>query len=125
MAGGFHRNTELIGLLSLVAFFAMSFAMTGEAKPILHAVPFEKIAGWAADDHAAALAAFQRSCQEIIATGHGFERHVRFGGTRAEWLAVCENAAQAKNPRQYFETEFTALAVGAPLRPEGLFTGDY
>jgi membrane-bound lytic murein transglycosylase A len=125
LAGGFHRNTELIGRLSLVAFFAMSFAMTGEAKPILHAVPFDKMVGWAADDHAAALAAFQRSCQEIIATGHGFERHVRFGGTRAEWLAVCKKAAKAKNPRHYFETEFTALAVADPMRPEGLFTGYY
>ncbi len=125
MAGGFYRNAELIGRLSLVVFFAMSFAMTGEAKPILEAVPFDRITGWAADDHAAALAAFQRSCQEIINVGHGFQRHVRFGGSRAEWLAVCKNASQAKSPRQFFETEFTALAVADPVRPAGLFTGYY
>ena len=125
MAGGFHRNAELIGRLSLGLFFAMSFAMTGEAKPILKSVPFEQIKGWAEDDHAAALAAFQRSCQEIIETGHGFERHVKFGGTCAEWMAVCKAAVHAKNPRQFFELEFTALSVADPSRPEGLFTGYY
>jgi hypothetical protein len=60
--------------------FAISLAMTAEAKPILTAVPFAQIESWAADDHAAALAAFQRSCDEILASGHGFERNVRFGG---------------------------------------------
>jgi membrane-bound lytic murein transglycosylase A len=125
LAGGFHRNAELIGRLSLAVFFAMSFAMTGEAKPILKSVPFGQIKGWAEDDHAAALAAFQRSCKEIIETGHGFERHVKFGGTRDEWLAVCKAVAQSNNPRQFFETEFTALSVADPERPEGLFTGYY
>jgi membrane-bound lytic murein transglycosylase A len=115
----------VIGRLGLACLFAISLAMTAEAKPILSAVPFAQIEGWAADDHAAALAAFQRSCAEILATGHGFERDVRFGGRREDWLDVCQSALQAKSARQFFEEEFVALKVADPVRPEGLFTGYY
>jgi len=99
--------------------------MTAEAKPILTALPFAQIEGWADDDHAAALAAFQKSCTEILTSGHGFGRDVRLGGKRADWLEVCENAFQAKSARQFFEEEFAALKVTDPVRPEGLFTGYY
>lgn len=103
----------------------MSLAMTAEAKPILRVISFDQIAGWEKDDHAAALAAFRRSCEEIIATGHAFERTVRFGGTRGEWADVCRQAIGVKSARHFFETEFTPLAVSDPARPEGLFTGYY
>ena len=76
----------MIGRLSLACLFAISFAMTAAAKPILKALPFAQIEGWSADDHDAALAAFRRSCEEILESGHGFERDVRFGGQRADWL---------------------------------------
>jgi membrane-bound lytic murein transglycosylase A len=125
LAGGLNRNLELIGRLSLGVFFAMFFAMTGEAKSILGPIPFEEIEGWRADDHDAALAAFKRSCAEIVNTGHAFDRPVEFGGNRSEWVDVCKAAVVAKRPRQFFETEFVALAVTDPVRPEGLFTGYY
>ena len=115
----------MIGRLGLACLFAISLAMTAEAKPILTALPFAQIEGWADDDHAAALAAFQRSCTEILTSGHGFGRDVRLGGKRADWLEVCENAFQAKSARQFFEEEFAALKVADPVRPEGLFTGYY
>jgi membrane-bound lytic murein transglycosylase A len=115
----------VIGRLGLACLFAISLAMTSEAKPILTAVPFALIEGWADDDHAAALAAFQRSCDEILASGHGFERDVRIGGKRTDWLEVCESAVHAKSARHFFEDEFTALKVTDPVRPEGLFTGYY
>ena len=115
----------MIGRLCLACFFAISFAMTAETKPTLKAMPFAQIEGWSADDHDAALAAFRRSCEEILATGHGFEREVRFGGLRADWLKTCEDALHAKSARQFFEEEFIALSVADPVRPEGLFTGYY
>ncbi len=99
--------------------------MTAEAKPVLSPVSFAQIEGWADDGHAAALAAFQRSCAEILAGGRGFEREVRYGGKRADWLEICESAAQAKSARRFFEEKFTALKVADPARPEGLFTGYY
>ena len=103
----------------------MFSAMTAAAKPILERVTFDHINGWAADDHAAVLTAFQHSCTEIIETGHGFKRVAKFGGTRNDWLTVCKAARDQKHPRQFFETEFTALKVIDPERPEGLFTGYY
>ena len=115
----------MIGRLGLACLFAISLAMTAQAQPILSAVPFAQIEGWSEDDHAAALAAFQRSCVEILASGDGFERNVRFGGKRVDWLEVCESAVQAKSARRFFEEEFTALKVADPVRPEGLFTGYY
>jgi membrane-bound lytic murein transglycosylase A len=115
----------VIGRLGLACLLAISLAMTAQAKLILSAVPFAQIEGWADDDHATALAAFQRSCVEILASGHGFERNVRFGGKRADWLEVCKNAVQAKSARRFFEEEFTALKVADPVRHEGLFTGYY
>ncbi len=115
----------MIGRLGLACYFAISFAMTAETKPILSAVSFAQIEAWADDNHGAALAAFQRSCTEILASGHGFEREVRFGGKRVDWLEACENAVHAKSARQFFEKEFTALKIADPVRPEGLFTGYY
>ncbi len=115
----------MIGRLGLACLFAISLAMTAEAKPIFTAVPFAQIEGWADDDHAAALAAFQRSCAEILAGGRGFEREVRYGGKRADWLEICESAAHAKSAQQFFEEKFTALKATDPVRPEGLFTGYY
>ena len=115
----------MIGRLGLACLFAISFAMTAEAKPIFKAVPFAQIEDWSADDHDAALAAFQKSCEEILASGHGFEREVRFGGQHADWLKTCKDALHAKSARQFFEEEFIALRVTDPVRPEGLFTGYY
>lgn len=99
--------------------------MTTEAKPILKAIPFDQVEGWNADDHEAALSAFRRSCAEILESGHGFEREVRFGGLRTDWLKICKGALDTKSARQFFETEFIALKVADPIRPEGLFTGYY
>ncbi|MFN0193188.1 MAG: murein transglycosylase A [Aestuariivirga sp.] len=99
--------------------------MTAAAQPILSPVRFSDLKGWAADDHAAALAAFRRSCGEIIEEGRAFERPVQYGGTREEWIAVCRKAEDARDPKAFFESEFTPLQVNDPKRPEGLFTGYY
>ncbi len=115
----------MIGQIFLVCLFLIASPMIAEAKTALRQIDISKIAGWAEDDHAAALATFQRSCEEIITTGSAFNRLVRFGGARADWLAVCAAAAKATSPRAFFETEFTALEVSDQERPEGLFTGYY
>jgi membrane-bound lytic murein transglycosylase A len=81
--------------------------------------------GWAADGHQAALETFRRSCSEIIADGRAFARPIARGGTRQDWLPVCEKAMTADNARSFFESEFTALAVEDSERPQGLFTGYY
>lgn len=91
----------------------------------LEAVAFDSIAGWKDDDHAQALAAFRRSCDEILNEGRAFRRDVRFGGRREHWLDICESAKATTDARRFFETGFTAFLVSDPALPDGLFTGYY
>jgi membrane-bound lytic murein transglycosylase A len=102
---------------------AVVWPMPADAGRGLKRVAFAGLAGWAAEDHGAALATFRRSCDEIRDNGRGFARPVMLGGTRDDWLAVCAAALSARDARSYFETEFTALEVRDPERPAGLFTG--
>ncbi|MGQ0484702.1 MAG: murein transglycosylase A [Hyphomicrobiales bacterium] len=112
-------------LLSLAAALVMAATVKANATQVLEKVDIAAIHGWHDDDHGTALAAFQRSCAEIIAEGRAFQRPVRFGGSRSEWVAVCRAAADAAAPRRFFETHFVALSVHDPQRAEGLFTGYY
>ena len=92
---------------------------------MLELVKFQDVDGWADDNLAPALEAFQRSAQEILENGHGFKREARFGGTRGEWQPICEAALKATNAQKFFETHFAPLRVHDKARPEGLFTGYY
>ncbi|CAN5491408.1 hypothetical protein BH10PSE7_BH10PSE7_33350 [soil metagenome] len=109
--------------LSFAAALLMCFSMTVDAKPILERVSFDSIEGWATQDHALALAAFRRSCTEIANEGNAFARAVSFGGTRQDWLPVCNALNSRTEARRFFERYFMPLAVHDPVRPEGLFTG--
>jgi membrane-bound lytic murein transglycosylase A len=110
-------------LLFFTGGSVMPGAMTVAAKPILEAITYAAIPGWAAVDHHASLAAFRRSCAEILAEGRAFQRPIKFGGVRADWLSVCAKASATDDPRTFFEANFTPLKVNDPARPEGLFTG--
>jgi membrane-bound lytic murein transglycosylase A len=103
----------------------MPLAMPASAQLILERTEYSALPGWASGQPSEALAAFRRSCTEIIADGRAFSRPVIFGGTRGDWLEVCEKAAPVKEPRIFFERNFTPLRVRDPSRPEGLFTGYY
>lgn len=65
---------------------------------------FADLDGWAADDHAAALAVFRVTCNTDKARG---------------LQAACAAAETARDARAFFETEFRPVAVAA------LFTGYY
>ncbi|WP_196504798.1 murein transglycosylase A [Aestuariivirga litoralis] len=91
----------------------------------LKPISFDQMTGWAADDHAAALRAFQLSAQEIQEAGSGFRRASSFGGERQDWLPICAAALHAGNARNFFETWFLPLKVHDTARPAGLFTGYY
>ena len=83
------------------------------------------LAGWQNDDHANALETFQRSCQEILSTAHGFKRLAKFGGELKDWQALCQTALKTKNPKAFFEENFAAFKIHDPDRPQGLYTGYY
>ena len=92
---------------------------------VLEPQSFTAITGWSDDNHQSALAAFKRSCAEIISEGNAFKRPVQYGGDREQWIAVCGRADAASNARQFFEDNFNPFKVNDPIRPEGLFTGYY
>ncbi len=99
--------------------------MNSSSTMALQQTTFSNIQGWNNDDHAAALATFKRSYDEIRKTAHGFKREALYGGTLQDWLAIPEIAFDIKDPRAFFETYFTPCEVRDPVRPEGLFTGYY
>jgi membrane-bound lytic murein transglycosylase A len=108
-------------LVSAVFMTAKSAAAGGRLSP----VGFDSISGWQSENHAEALEALNRSCYEIIATGHGFKRQALYGGEREDWIHICEAASQASNARQFFEKHFRPFLVEDNERPKGLFTGYY
>ncbi len=99
--------------------------MTNPDSKILSRIAFRDIPGWNEDDHDAALLAFRNSAAEILRKGSGFERPVRFGGERRDWVSLCELANSTADGRAFFESSFVPYLVADPLRPEGLFTGYY
>ena len=92
---------------------------------MLRPVTFAELPGWAEDDHAAGLAAFRLSAQEILAEGSGFSRAALHGGRREHWLEICRIALKPQPARTFFEDHFRPVRVEDETRPEGLFTGYY
>ena len=94
----------------------------------LRPVGYDALAGWQADDQAAALAAFVVSCGALErkdpAAAMGGDG--RFG-TVADWTGACAAARQtpAAGARGFFESWFRPWRATASGDPEGLFTGYY
>jgi membrane-bound lytic murein transglycosylase A len=112
-------------LLSSVLFLAMPFTSNSMAQNMFEPVSISQQQGWAQDNHAKALETFQRSCQEILTTAHGFKRAAKFGGLLEDWQSICQLALTTSEAKNFFEENFTALKVRDPDRPEGLYTGYY
>jgi membrane-bound lytic murein transglycosylase A len=111
--------------VSLALLLIMSGSLTAMAQTMLEPVTLAQQPGWAQDDHQKALQTFQRSCQEILTTAHGFKRNAEFGGKLEDWQALCREALSATNAKAFFEDKFMAFKVHDQARPEGLYTGYY
>ncbi len=91
--------------------------------------PVSELSGWDEDSPVDAFAAFHRSCGEMIETGRGFSGRPQFGGREADWLRVCRNAlvmpttVSQGTARQFFESNFVALAIESQNGESGVFTG--
>ncbi len=103
-----------------------SGAEAATAKPLKKTpVEFAAIEGWAQDDHAAAFAAFRRSCKRLIPAGKKRESGAR---DIAAVQAVCEVARllpgklSRGDARQFFEANFTPHLVRRPSKG-ALLTG--
>lgn len=89
----------------------------------LEPIAFSKIPGWAADDHGAALTAFQRGAAAI----DDYPPKVRAAGTDAAALAALIRESIRIAPdaaRIFFETRFQPFAV-TPATGGAFFTGYY
>ncbi|MFM8747654.1 MAG: murein transglycosylase A [Aestuariivirga sp.] len=89
----------------------------------LRGAAFTGLDGWAAQDHMAALAVFQRSCRAILDQTASDLRTARFGGSLSAWQEVARAGLRAQNARKFFETLFAVFSVHDRECPGGLFTG--
>jgi len=120
----------------------MLAACEGEKKPAelpppedgfyLRATSFDTLPGFAADDHAAALAALRISCARIEKrpADAPFFALMDYAGRMSDWQAVCQTLPAApEDARAFFESQFTPYEIWAdprhPQTREGLFTGYY
>ena len=121
---------RLIGVAVALCFLA------GCEKPAvkpeglrLTAARYDRLPGWAEDDHRGALVAFLRSCPVLTdekAKNNGNDSNLVL--TAADWREPCAQAAahanaSAKEVRAFFERNFRPFAVSGPEGDEGLFTG--
>jgi membrane-bound lytic murein transglycosylase A len=88
-------------------------------------VQWSDLDGWAADDHAAAFAAFRASCVSIGRRPARDERPLR-----AALRAACQRVAAIKTPtadeaRAFFEEKFRAVRIAKLGEASGLLTGYY
>jgi membrane-bound lytic murein transglycosylase A len=128
--GGAVRRHAVLAILFLILAIASACTPAGERRAAesreggqqqgiqregvhYEKVSFDALPGWAADDHAAALAAFLGSCPRFE-TAAG-----RVPCEAAVGVAPGDPAAA----RAFFERHFTPYAVSANGSREGLFTG--
>ncbi len=112
------------------ALFLALFACTPRPPPpdrlTLQPAAFDDLAQWPEDGHAAALAAFARSCAVLAKAPPAAP--VGIVGSAADWQAACAalpRAADDAAARRFFEAWFRPWQAGNNGVAEGLFTGYY
>ncbi|MCV6594383.1 MAG: MltA domain-containing protein [Silicimonas sp.] len=80
----------------------------GAAMAEVRLLDWADLNGWARDDHAAALVAFQRTCIDL---------------KDGDWPAICALSKTGVDARQFFETAFRPVEITNEEPP--LFTGYY
>lgn len=99
------------------------------AQPALHPrlTNYDAVAGWAQDDHAQALEAFNHSCAMIAKAAPAAVRGKGLLAAPASvWQELCAQAQQTEpeQARAFFETQFVPFYPGDE-GTDGLFTGYY
>ena len=120
--------------LALVLAALATFLLQRPASPRLTLAPesYTRLAGWGADQVAAALPALLRSCAAFLARPDDALLDAKTKsvdlGEVGEWRAACAGAAAlpAKSDqaaRRFFESAFVPLLAGNNGVSDGLFTG--
>src|SRR5260370_9816308 len=92
----------------------------------LELLKWGEVAGWAADDHVAAFAAYQASCQTFRGIKQPHDDRPVFN---ALW-EVCRRAARVRPPakraaRHFFEDNFPPVEIPRPGASPGVLTRYY
>ncbi|MEL6677832.1 MAG: MltA domain-containing protein [Pseudomonadota bacterium] len=85
-----------------------------QAEPVIVPVAYEDLPGWQGDDHAAALAAFRRTCKPGRSSDYV---------TDEDWDGVCAALDYAFDPKAFFEATFQPVLMTDGNDP--LITGYY
>src|SRR5947208_16353296 len=112
---------------AIICFTADVASPEGPLKLVgsqLEPVKWSELAGWTADDHLAAFAAYQTSCQALLKIRRTDER----GELSVALSNVCRRAAnlqpqQLETARAFFEQNFQPVRIGRLGEAEGLLTG--
>ena len=116
------------GVVGVILYLTANAASAEEplklADSQLEPVKWTELSGWRADDHLAAFAAYQTSCQALRKMRRADERG-RIDG--ALWT-VCRNAMglrpkDANTARSFFEQNFQPVRIARLGEREGLVTG--
>ena len=115
-------------LLGAIICFTTTGALAEEPlkfpRSHLEPIKWSELAGWTADDHLAAFAAYQTSCQARLKIRRRDER----GELSAALSNVCRKAANlqpqdTETARAFFEQNFQPLRIGRLGEAKGLLTG--
>jgi membrane-bound lytic murein transglycosylase A len=118
----------IVSLLGAIICFTTTGALAeGPLKFLssqLEPSKWSELAGWTADDHLAAFAAYQTSCQALLKTRRIGER----GELSAALSNVCRKAANlepqdTETARAFFEQNFQPVRIGRLGGAAGLLTG--
>ena len=90
----------------------------------LEPIKWTELAGWSADDHIAAFAAYQASCQALRRLGHADEQRP----LQSALLNICRRASglspqDLQDARTFFEENFQPVRIARLGENEGLLTG--
>jgi membrane-bound lytic murein transglycosylase A len=115
-------------LLGTIICFVATGALAGGpvkfASSQLEPIQWSELAGWTADDHLVAFAAYQTSCQAVLKVRRTDERGELFTALSN----VCRKAAtlqpqDMETARAFFEQNFQPVRIGRLGEAQGLLTG--
>jgi membrane-bound lytic murein transglycosylase A len=116
------------GLLAAMTCSAVSAGSAEEPLKLagtqLEPIQWKQLAGWSGDDHLAAFAAYQASCQALRKLGHADARRP----VQSALMNVCRRASgllpqHSQAARIFFEENFQPVRIARLGEHEGLLTG--
>src|SRR6266481_1673061 len=120
-------RASIARLVGATLFFIASAASAEEplklADSQLEPINWMELAGWLRDDHLAAFAAYQASCQALHKIRHSGDDGAVPGALRAICRKAIVHAQDSETARTFFEKNFQPMRIARLGESEGLLTG--